>query len=499
MRLSQIHAALGDLVTNVRHERDVDISGVAYDSRQVAAGTLFVAIEGFKTDGHRFVPQAVAAGAAALIVNDTSSLAQDPGVPTLRVTNSRRALAVAGAAFYNWPAHQLRMFGVTGTNGKTTTTFLIESILRQAGRKPGLIGTMVTQIGGVVTDSRNTTPESLDLQQMLAGMRAAGQDCAVMEVSSHGLALDRVAACPFDVAVFTNLTQDHLDFHKDMDDYFNAKRILFATLGHDNPKPGPLCAVANADDERCDQLRASVMADIPFISYGLSVDADLRASDIEHRPDGTRFMLHSKWGERQVKLQLSGLFNVYNALAAIGAALGDGIDLDRALLALEETAPVRGRFQTVRCGQPYAVVVDYAHTPDGLENILKAARDITTGRVLVVFGCGGDRDRTKRPKMGAIAANLADEVFVTSDNPRTEEPAGILAEIMVGVENYSAKAHVEVDRRTAIAAALAAARPGDTVVIAGKGHETYQILKDRTIHFDDVEVATEILEQAVAG
>lgn len=462
---------------------DVNVTGIAYDSRRVKPGSVFVAVPGFQTDGHRFIGPALGAGATACLVERFDEAPARDDVTLVCVGNARRALALCSAGMFNWPGHALDMIGVTGTNGKTTTTFLVEAMLAGAGRKPGLIGTIQTKIGGEVRDAKNTTPESLDLQQLLAEMRDKGHDSVVMEVSSHALVLDRVAGCRFAVGIFTNLTQDHLDFHGDMQHYLEAKQLLFKSLDT------AAWAIINADDPYGEKMREVTSALV--FTYGIDAAADIRASDLKYDGNGTQFRLTTPHGFADVKMQLSGRFNVYNALAACGAALALGIPLERIVHTLERVPPVRGRFETVREGQPFSVVVDYAHTPDGLENILRAAREITRGRLIAVFGCGGDRDKTKRPKMGAIVSELADVAYVTSDNPRTEDPQAILNDIVAGMPGTPT---VIADRRAAIEAAISAAQPDDCVVIAGKGHETYQILKDKTIHFDDVEVAREILQ-----
>lgn len=474
----------------------VPIAGITGDSRKVVPGGVFVAVEGFRTDGHRYLPQALEKGASALVVqrlDEAREVCAGRPVSLVQVSDSRRALALCSAAFFGFPGQALAMVGVTGTNGKTTTTILVESILRAHGRSPALVGTMYTRIGGVERVAANTTPESVDLQALLAEMRDVGHDSVVMEVSSHGLALDRVLGCSFDVAVFTNLTQDHLDFHGDMEAYFQAKLALFASLGRSSTKPDSACAVLNADDPWAPRIPSVLAPGVRVLTYGTSRAADIRATAIEHHPRGVAFHLHTPAGRVELQLQLSGQFNVYNAMAAVGAALALGVPLSVVAGALQQERPVRGRFEAVRAGQDFTVVVDYAHTPDGLENVLRAAREIARGRVILVFGCGGDRDRTKRPLMGAIAASLAHRSIVTSDNPRGEEPAAIMREIVGGWPPDGSPPSVVEDRREAIARALGEARPGDLVVIAGKGHETYQILGDRTIPFDDAEVARQLL------
>ena len=500
--LSHLLAPLREQVIAVQGPVDesAPIMGITGDSRRVVPGGLFVAVEGFRTDGHRYLAQALEKGATVLVVQRLDEARQVCGerpVSIVQVRDSRRALALCSAAFFGFPAHALSMVGVTGTNGKTTTTVLVESILKAHGRSPGLIGTMYTRVGGVERPAANTTPESVDLQALLAEMRDVGHDSVVMEVSSHGLALDRVLGCAFDVAVFTNLTQDHLDFHGDMESYFQAKLGLFASLGRSVGTISTPVAVLNADDPWTPRIPAVLAPGVRMLTYGTSQDADIRAVDVEHRPQGVAFELKTPAGCVAMQLQLSGQFNVYNALAAAGAALALEVPLAVVAEALQEAPPVRGRFEAVRAGQDFLVVVDYAHTPDGLENVLRAAREITRGRVIVVFGCGGDRDRTKRPLMGALAAALADVAIVTSDNPRSEEPAAILRDITTGWPGSASAPIVVEDRREAIACALREARSGDAVVIAGKGHETYQIVGNRTLAFDDVEVARELLVQGL--
>ena len=472
-----------------RAPESVNVSHIAYDSREVRPGSLFVAVPGHVTDGHRFLGAAIGAGAVACIVERPEAVANPEETCVIAVNDARRALAIVSAAFHDWPGHRLTMVGVTGTNGKTTTTTLIESMLAAAGRVPGLIGTIHVKIGGEVRDARNTTPESLDLQQILGEMVTHGHDCVSMEVSSHALALERVTGCDFAVAVFTNLTQDHLDFHVTMDAYKAAKQKLFTGLR------STAWAVVNADDPHSADMAAASHARV--MRYGVdTASAEVRAVDVRHEANGTRFHLVTPAGEADVSMRLCGRFNVYNALAAAAAALALDVPLATVAAALETVPPVRGRFETVDAGQPFRVIIDYAHTPDGLENIVRAARAITTGRVITVFGCGGDRDRTKRPKMGGIAAALSDTTVITSDNPRSEEPAAIIDEIVAGMPETGDR-HVIVDRRAAIEAALAMARAGDCVIIAGKGHETYQIVKEQTLHFDDAEVAREALRKAV--
>lgn len=472
--------------------QDTPVLGIAYDSRRVGPGFLFVAIEGFQTDGHRFIEQAVAAGAAAVVVQ--KPVAVPAFAAWVQVADSRLALGLLAARFYGYPARQLKMAGVTGTNGKTTTTHLLTAVGHAAGMKVGLIGTIANRIGDRVLPVEHTTPESLDLQRLLAEMAAEKVALAVMEVSSHALALNRVAGCDFDLGIFTNITQDHLDFHQDMDHYLAAKSRLFTSLdGADGERPGT--AVINRDDPRAEQLIKATRATV--ITYGIHGPAGVRAEKIQVTPRGVRFYVTSPWGEGEVRLKLTGLFNVYNALAALAAGGVLGIPLAVITAALSEVAGVPGRFELVDCGQGFAVVVDYAHTPDGLENVLKTARQITDGRLITVFGCGGDRDRSKRPLMGEIAARLSDLPVLTSDNPRTEDPLRIIAGVEEGLSRVLDADGYRIipDRREAIFHAIAAAEPGDTVVIAGKGHEDYQIIGTRKYPLDDRQEAARALEQ----
>jgi UDP-N-acetylmuramoyl-L-alanyl-D-glutamate--2,6-diaminopimelate ligase len=465
----------------------VPVRGIAYDSRKVEPGYVFVAIEGFRTDGHLFAGEALEKGAAALVVSKPVAV---PGeVPLVRVPDTRLALALLAARFYGYPGHRLKLTGVTGTNGKTTTTYLLRAVYRRAGARVGLIGTVANWIGERKIPVTHTTPESLDLQKILAEMAGAGVDTVVMEVSSHALALKRVAGCRFDTAVFTNLTQDHLDFHKDMQDYLGAKKILF--------EEAERVAVINGDDPAAPELRKACRGGVRVVTYGIREKADVTAEKIDVHRKGTSFLARTPWGEAALNLKLTGSFNVYNSLAALAAGGAAGIPLAAMAAALEEVAGVPGRFELVDRGQDFTVVVDYAHTPDGLENLLRTARQICTGRLVAVFGCGGDRDRTKRPLMGEIAARGSDLPVVTSDNPRTEDPLKIIADIEEGVRKVRRPGDYVVlpDRRQAIRYAIGSASAGDVVVIAGKGHEDYQIIGTEKFPFDDREEAARALEE----
>jgi UDP-N-acetylmuramoyl-L-alanyl-D-glutamate--2,6-diaminopimelate ligase len=457
---------------------DVEITQLDFDNRRVAPGSLFFCVPGFTRNGHDYAPAAAAAGAAALVVDHPLP---DVDLPQVEVDDVRAAMGPVAAVFYGDPTASVEVTGVTGTNGKTTTAYLIRALLEADGRQTGLLGTVKSVIGGVDHAVERTTPESLDLQRTFREMADLGDRAAVIEVSSHALELHRVDAIHFAAAVFTNLTQDHLDFHPTMEDYFNAKRRLFAE--HD-----PRTMIVNLDDPYGHRLAAEFAP----ITYALDDSrADFRATRVRTGLAGTDFTLLSPEGELALHSPLSGRFNISNVLGALAAAHAQGVALATAARAIASAGQVPGRFQTIDAGQPFAVVVDYAHTPDSLENVLVAARPLTEGTLHVVFGCGGDRDRGKRPVMGTIAARLADNVIVTSDNPRSEDPGAILKDILEGIAR---PVEALVDRREAIAAAIRAAAPGDVVVIAGKGHEQGQeFAGGRKLPFDDVTVAREAL------
>lgn len=469
------------------------VTGIAYDSRKVEPGFVFVCIEGFKTDGHNYVDSAVKNGAAAVVA--AKAVAVPEGVPLILVDNTRVALALLGAAFYDFPSQSLIMLGITGTNGKTTTTHLIEEILKENGKKVGLIGTIKNKIGDQELAVTNTTPESLDLQRLLADMRDAGVSHVVMEVSSHALELQRVAGVEYDLAIFTNITQDHLDFHENMENYLAAKIKLFSGLGKSTGKEHPKYGIINVDDPQSGKIIDQMTAKV--ITYGINKKAEVQGENIDLRAEGVSFDVAAPQGGLHLALNITGLFNVANSLAAVASAIALGLSLDSVKTALERVPGVAGRLEKVDAGQDFAVLVDYAHTPDSLENILKAAREFTRGRIITVFGCGGDRDRTKRPIMGAASARLSDYTVITSDNPRSEEPLAILGDIEAGVSPLIGKDKYTVipDRREAIGYALKMAKGQDTVLIAGKGHETYQIVGDKVLPFDDREAARELLAQ----
>lgn len=472
----------------------LEVSSLAYDSRRVQAGTLFFCVAGYECDGHDFAAQAVAAGAAGLVVERSLGL----GVPELLVESTRAAMGPLAARFYGEPTSRLRVLGITGTNGKTTTAHLVRALLEAGGERCGLLGTVEMIVAGVRRAATRTTPEAIDLQRDFRAMLDGGEGSCAMEVSSHALALGRTDCVRFAAAIFTNLTQDHLDFHESMEDYFKAKRLLFAQACSQT-KPG--VAIVNLDDPYGLRL-ASELEQV--VTFALDADADYRAHELKLDLDGSQLELHTPAGRRSLSLPLAGRFNVSNALGALAAVHALGGDLDTLVAALELGVSVPGRVERVEEGQDFAVLVDYAHTPDSLQNILSTAREVSRGRVICVFGAGGDRDRGKRPLMGGIGASLADVLFVTSDNPRSEDPEAIIAEIMVGVRGAvrapGARAVVgEVDRRVAIERAVEAAEPGDVLVIAGKGHEQGQEFADGVkLPFDDVTVAREALGARVS-
>jgi UDP-N-acetylmuramoyl-L-alanyl-D-glutamate--2,6-diaminopimelate ligase len=470
----------------VRGSADREISGVAYDSRKVREGSLFVAVRGQAVDGHGYIAQAIDAGAAAVI---GERVEPDSRATVVRVADSRRALADVAAAFYGHPARSLKLIGVTGTNGKTTFAFLMKHLCGRAMMPAGLIGTVRYEIGDRILPASRTTPESADLHEMLAGMRAAGCRAAVMEVSSHALALDRVRGLEFDVAAFTNLTQDHLDFHGTMEAYFAAKQRLFEGLVEGGRRRG--MAVVNSDD-RYGQKLVALMPRERVVTYGMGREADFRGADIRIDFSGTTFRLDARGRSFLVRLPLIGRFNVYNALAALASASALGLNLREAIAALADAPPVPGRLEEVPMKRRFKVFVDYAHTPDALANVMRTVRELSPRRVIAVFGCGGNRDRAKRPLMGGVVDELADWAVVTSDNPRKEEPSAILAEIVAGMP--SGNHEVVEERQEAIARAIGMAGDRDIVVIAGKGHETYQEFADRTVPFDDVDVARRAAE-----
>jgi UDP-N-acetylmuramoyl-L-alanyl-D-glutamate--2,6-diaminopimelate ligase len=466
------------------------ITGLSADSRSVTNGAAFVAVPGFKQDARRFVPEAIERG-AALVVTEGPALSDVP-VAQVLVPSARRALAALAGAYWDHPSRSLTLVGITGTNGKTTTSYLVDALLRARGDATGILGTIQYVVGDEIRPAGQTTPEALEIESMLAAMRARGVRGVAMEVSSHALALSRVDALAFDVGVFTNLTQDHLDFHGTLDEYGRAKRRLFELLAT-SPKPRR-AAVVNGDDPAGARMVEGLA--LETLTYGLGRDNRVRATEWASTLDGVRMQVTTPAGSLRLTSPLIGEHNVMNLLAAVGVGLALALTPDTIARALGGVQTVPGRFEQVRAGQPFLVVVDYAHTPDALERVLTTARKLTSGRLGVVFGCGGDRDRTKRPIMGEIAARLTDRAWITSDNPRSENPDAIVAEVADGAARVRSEGDVrQADRGAAIRAALAWARPGDTVVIAGKGHETYQIVGRDVLPFDDREVARTLLTE----
>lgn len=492
--LSQLLAALRGEVEVLEQRGDVSrqIHGITDDSRAVKGESLFVAVKGEHVDGHGFVEQAIKAGAIAVVAQ--VPVASGP-LPFVRVNDSRKALGLLGSRFHGDPSTHLKMVGVTGTNGKTTTTYLCKALLEGRGQRVGLIGTVGYQIGQETFPAPHTTPGALDLQALLAKMVEYGLTAAVMEVSSHALALDRISGCEYDMAIFTNLTQDHLDFHHTMEEYFQAKLQLFTGLAG-GKKTGKR-ALVNMDDPRGAAIRTA--CPVPVWSYALESQADLKAEHVRLSLTGTTFTAATPSGSFLVESRLVGEHNVYNLLGAIGVALHDGATIDQICEATAHITNIPGRFERISSGQDFTVVVDYAHTEDALLRLLTAAQTVKTDRIITVFGCGGDRDRGKRPKMGRVAVEYSDVVILTSDNPRTEDPMVILHEVEVGVREALARRnhvqyHLIPDRREAIGEAVREARRGDMVLIAGKGHEDYQIIGTKKLHFDDREVAREAIQ-----
>jgi UDP-N-acetylmuramoyl-L-alanyl-D-glutamate--2,6-diaminopimelate ligase len=488
--LGPLARAAGDVLVSISGGEATPIGGVSLDSRRVTEGDIFFCVPGLLRDRHDFAPAAVEAGAAALVVERPLGLR----VPEVRVTDARVAMARMGAEFYGRPGDDLMLLGVTGTSGKTTTTWLLEPILVAAGHVAGLIGTIETRIAGESMPGVRTTPDSLDLQRTLAEMRTAGVTAVALEVTSHALSLHRVETLFFEAAAFTNLTQDHLDFHAGMEDYFEAKRSLFVPgrVGH---------GAINVDDAYGRTIMESAAVDM--VGFGVAHDADVRAESLRTGPWGMEFVALSPRGELKIKVPLIGEFNLSNCLAAVSVALAAGIDPSAIEAGLQSVRAVPGRFEAVDAGQPFSIVVDYSHKPDALDNVLREARRIARqnrgeGRVVCVFGCGGDRDRSKRPLMGRVAAAGADIVVVTSDNPRSEDPQAIIAEVVQGItaERSDGPEASIVDRRAAIEFAIGEATDGDVVVIAGKGHESGQVFADHTEPFDDRIVVREALAAA---
>lgn len=479
MHLQTLLSYLYDF-TNKGNENPV-ITSLEMDSRKVKKGSLFFCIEGYTVDGHDFAKEAEKLGAAAIIVEKDVNVS----IPMIKVKDTKRAMARLSDAFYQQPTQKLHLIGITGTNGKTSTSHIVLKILEDTGLTTGMIGTMYIKIKDRLIDVKNTTPESLTLQKVFADMVNENVTSAVMEVSSHALDLGRVHGCDFDIAVFTNLTQDHLDFHQSMEEYRRAKGLLFSSLGNHFNHSNPKFAVLNADDKSSMEYIKSTAATI--ITYGIDHLSDIMATNIEMTSAGTRFELVTPLEKINVQMKLIGKFSVYNVLASVATCLVSNIPLQSIVKSIENIEGIAGRFELIDEGQNFTVIVDYAHTPDSLENVLKTVKQFSKGKTLVVIGCGGDRDKTKRPLMAQIATKYADIAIFTSDNPRTENPKHILADMEAGVQGKGY--HTIIDREQAIKFAISSAKEHDIIVIAGKGHETYQIIGDKSFVFDDRHVA----------
>ncbi|PEO42922.1 UDP-N-acetylmuramoyl-L-alanyl-D-glutamate--2,6-diaminopimelate ligase [Bacillus pseudomycoides] len=485
MKLHTLVSCLHDFP--VVPKENPEITSIEADSRKVTNGSLFVCMKGYTVDSHDFAKQAAAQGAAAIVAERPI----DVDVPVVLVKNTYRSLAVLADYFYGQPTHKLHLIGITGTNGKTTTSHIMDEIMRTHGHKTGLIGTINMKIGDETFEVKNTTPDALTLQQTFRRMVEQNVNSAVMEVSSHALSLGRVHGCDYDVAVFTNLTQDHLDYHKTMEEYKHAKGLLFAQLGNSYHHNREKYAVLNSDDPVTEEYMRSTAATV--ITYGIDTHSDIMAKDIVMTSGGTTFTLVTPSESVNITMKLIGKFNVYNVLAAIAATLVSGVTLQTIIHVVTNLTGVPGRFEVVDGGQDYTVIVDYAHTPDSLENVLTTAKQFAKGNVYCIVGCGGDRDRTKRPIMAGVATEYATHAILTSDNPRSEDPQAILDDMLAGAKgnNYE----VIVDRKEAIFHGVSEAKAEDIIIIAGKGHETYQIIGKEVHHFDDREIAKEAITE----
>ncbi len=478
MLLSQLLADVE--IVDVQGNIDIKVSGVAFNSKEVKPGDVFVCIKGFKSDGHDYAVDALERGAVAIIAERPI---EETAATCVVVKNTRYALSCVAAAMYDHPYRKFKLIGVTGTNGKTTTTYLVKAILENKGLVVGLIGTNQNMIGDTVIPSHHTTPDSLELMQLFDRMAKEKVDAVIMEVSSHSLALDRVASCEFDIGAFTNVTQDHLDFHQTMENYIDAKAMLFKKCR---------AGLFNIDDEAFERISKDAKCEV--LTYSTKSECDLRAKDIEYRANGVEFDMIFRGECERISLSIPGGFSVYNALTAAGCCLSAGLSLKEIADGLKTAKGVKGRIEVVETNTDYTVIIDYAHTPDGLLNILNAIRGFAKGRIVTLFGCGGDRDRTKRPIMGKIAGQLSDFCIVTSDNPRSEEPKDIIEDIIEGLSETDCRYAVVENRFEAIEFALDNAKTDDIILLAGKGHEPYQVLKDRTIVFDEREIVLKLID-----
>ncbi len=481
----------------IKGATDVPVTGLSYHSQHVRSGFIFFCLKGRKDDGHDYINEAISSGAAAVVVEDDRYF---EGATKIKVPSVREAVAVMSQNFYDYPSRKIRLVGVTGTNGKTTTTHLIEAILTADLRSTGLIGTIQYKIGEETFSVAATTPEAPDLQSLLYTMVERGVQYAVMEVSSHALEWHRVLGCEFDVAVLTNVTEDHLDFHETFERYRAAKGKLFSQLGSSKQAESCRYAVLNKDDPNYKYFLGQSAVDV--VTYGVKNSADISAQNIEVKGEGVSFELLSPLGKVNIEMKLTGVFSVYNALAAAAVAYKEGIDSLTVKEVLENVKGIPGRFEKVDVGQEFFVIVDYAHTPDGLENVLQAAKSLGEGKIITIFGCGGERDKDKRPIMGRIAGSYSDYCILTSDNPRGEDPWQIIQGVEQGLKEKMSYGHgyvVQADRYEAIKLGIDLARPKDIIIIAGKGHETYQVFSDYTVPFDDREVARKIIKQRVTN
>lgn len=480
---------LTDLIKGLEVEKysgdlNIEISKIVYDSRKAVNGCVFVAIEGYKTDGHNYINQAISNGAKAVILQKDIDISEN--VAKILVKDTRYALAKISSNYYKNPSRKLELIGITGTNGKTTTTYLIKSILEKAGKSVGVIGTIGNVINGKVVKAKNTTPESLDLQEFFNSMVEENIESCVMEVSSHSLELKRVEYCDFNVGIFTNLTPEHLDFHKDLQSYMEAKVKLFYKTRDYN--------IINADDEYGKKIKSIIQElKTPILTYGIESEADVTARNIEIYASGVKFDLITPNGSIDIKLNIPGKFSVYNALAAASCGIAYNIKLEDIKKGLEAVQGVDGRFEVVPTNTDFSVIIDYAHTPDGFKKVLSTIDQFAKGRKIIVFGCGGDRDKTKRPKMGEIASHYCDICIITNDNPRTENPTGIINDIIKGIRNEKCEYVVIENRKEAIRYALEIARKDDVILLAGKGHETYQIIGNEVLPFNEKEIVLELL------
>ncbi len=484
MRLSELLDE--KLVTKISGNSETEIEKICYDSRKACENSVFVCIVGFETDGHKYIKNAIDKGATAIVVQEGSEIPEIPeGITVVTSCDTRKMLAKMSASFFGNPQKKLKMIGVTGTNGKTTVTTLIKTVLEFKEKRVGLIGTNANYINGKELPAERTTPESYELFELLAKMVEEDVEYVIMEVSSHSLELDRIYGIEFLVGAFTNLTQDHLDFHKTIENYKNAKKKLFNICEN---------AVVNVDDAAGAEYADDIL--VPLLTYGIENKASLKAYDIKISARGVIFNMEYEGKVYKVRLGIPGKFSVYNALTALGSVIAAGISVEKAIEALTFAKGVMGRCETVYTNTDYTVIIDYAHTPDGLENIISTVKEFCEGRVITLFGCGGDRDCTKRPVMGSVAARLSDYCIVTSDNPRTENPAKIIEDVMVGVNETDCEHIVIENRREAIGYALSFAKRGDCIILAGKGHETYQIVGKTKNHFDEREIIAEYLSEA---